>query len=381
MKRLNHFERTSTRKKPGSLKSGGIFDSDRLVVQLEQINAQTQSPDFWKDADRAKKLLREKSRLEKRLDLIRSLEREESDIRTLLDLAMDPEFLKELSQRLPAFVETVQTFELEEILSDEKSDSPAILEIHPGAGGTESQDWAQMLLRMYLRWAERHEMSIEIIDIQPGDEAGIKSATVLFRGEYAFGYLAAESGIHRLVRISPFDSNKRRHTSFSSVFVYPELDDNVQVEIRDEDIRIDTFRASSAGGQHVNKTSSAVRLTHMPTGIVISSQNERSQIQNRETAFKVLKAKLYELEEKKKKETLDQISGAQNKKEIGWGHQIRSYVLQPYQLIKDHRTGMETGKVTETLDGEIDLFIRGFLLSRWEGTLPGNSQDLSMPAE
>ncbi|MHB8421476.1 MAG: peptide chain release factor 2 [Leptospirales bacterium] len=371
----------STRKKQESLKSGGIFDSDRLVVQMEQINAQTQSPDFWKDAERAKKLLREKSRLEKRLQLIQSLEREESDIRTLLDLSEDPEFLKELSQRLPAFVETVRTFELEEILSDEKSDSPAILEIHPGAGGTESQDWAQMLLRMYLRWAERHEMSIEIIDIQPGDEAGIKSATVLFRGEYAFGYLAAESGIHRLVRISPFDANKRRHTSFSSVFVYPELDNNVQVEIRDEDIRIDTFRASSAGGQHVNKTSSAVRLTHMPTGIVISSQNERSQIQNRETAFKVLKAKLYELEEKKKKEALDQISGAQNKKEIGWGHQIRSYVLQPYQLIKDHRTGMETGKVTETLDGELDLFIRGFLLARWEGTLPGNSEDLSLPAE
>lgn len=369
------------RKKHGSLKSGGIFDSDRLVVQLEQIDAQTQSPDFWKDADRAKKLLREKSRLEKRLELIRSLEREESDIQTLLDLAEDPEFLKELSQRVPAFVETVQTFELEEILSDEKSDSPAILEIHPGAGGTESQDWAQILLRMYLRWAERHKMTIEVIDIQPGDEAGIKSATVLFRGEYAFGYLAAESGIHRLVRISPFDANKRRHTSFSSVFVYPELDDNVQVEIRDEDIRIDTFRASSAGGQHVNKTSSAVRLTHMPSGIVISSQNERSQLQNREMAFKVLKAKLYELEQKKKKEALDQISGAQNKKEIGWGHQIRSYVLQPYQMIKDHRTGLETGKVSEVLDGELDGFIRGFLLAKWEGTLPGNTQDIPLPGE
>lgn len=378
---MNHCENASMRKKHGSLKSGGIFDSDRLVVQLEQIDAQTQSPDFWKDADRAKKLLREKSRLEKRLELIRSLEREESDIQTLLDLAEDPEFLKELSQRVPAFVETVQTFELEEILSDEKSDSPAILEIHPGAGGTESQDWAQILLRMYLRWAERHKMTIEVIDIQPGDEAGIKSATVLFRGEYAFGYLAAESGIHRLVRISPFDANKRRHTSFSSVFVYPELDDNVQVEIRDEDIRIDTFRASSAGGQHVNKTSSAVRLTHMPSGIVISSQNERSQLQNREMAFKVLKAKLYELEQKKKKEALDQISGAQNKKEIGWGHQIRSYVLQPYQMIKDHRTGLETGKVSEVLDGELDGFIRGFLLAKWEGTLPGNTQDISLPGE
>jgi peptide chain release factor 2 len=361
-------------------RSGGIFDTDRLIVTLEQIDAQTQSPDFWKDSDRARKLLREKSQIEKRLELIRSLEREESDIRALIEMANDPEFLDELSRRVPEFSETVRTFELEEILSDEKSDNPAIMEIHPGAGGTESQDWAQMLLRMYVRWAERHGLTVEMIDVQSGEEAGIKSATVLFRGEHAFGYLSSESGIHRLVRISPFDANKRRHTSFTSVFVYPELEDDVPIDIRDEDIRIDTFRASSAGGQHVNKTSSAVRLTHMPTGIVISSQNERSQIQNREMAFKVLRAKLFELEEKRKKEELDKISGAQNKKEIGWGHQIRSYVLQPYQLIKDHRTGIETGKVSEVLDGDLDLFIRGYLLARWNGTL-GTHQETDVPED
>ncbi|MCL4460804.1 MAG: peptide chain release factor 2 [Nitrospirae bacterium] len=347
----------------------GIFDADRLKVTLEQIDAQTQSPEFWKDSDRAKKMLREKSNLEKRLSLIRGIDTEDADIRALFELADDPDFLEELSRRVPEFAESVKAFELEEILSDAKSDNPAFLEIHPGAGGTESQDWAQMLLRMYVRWAERHGMTVEVVDIQPGEEAGIKSATLLVRGDHAFGYLSSESGIHRLVRISPFDANKRRHTSFTSVFVYPELGEDVPVEIRDEDIRIDTFRASSAGGQHVNKTSSAVRLTHMPTGIVISSQNERSQLQNREMAFKVLRAKLFELEEKRKKEELDRISGAQNKKEIGWGHQIRSYVLQPYQLIKDHRTGLETGKVSEVLDGDLDMFIRGYLLARWNGTL------------
>jgi peptide chain release factor 2 len=352
-----------------SPRSGGIFDADRLTVTLEQIDAQTQSPEFWKDSDRAKKMLREKSQLEKRLSLIKGIDREDADIRALLELADDPDFLEELSRRVPEFAESVKAFELEEILSDSKSDNPAFLEIHPGAGGTESQDWAQMLLRMYIRWSERHGMTVEVVDIQPGEEAGIKSATILVRGEHAFGYLSSESGIHRLVRISPFDANKRRHTSFTSVFVYPELEDDVPVEIRDEDIRIDTFRASSAGGQHVNKTSSAIRLTHMPTGIVISSQNERSQLQNREMAFKVLRAKLYELEEKRKKEELDRISGAQNKKDIGWGHQIRSYVLQPYQLIKDHRTGLETGKVSEVLDGDLDMFIRGYLLARWNGTL------------
>ena len=229
---------------------------------------------------------------------------------------------------------------------------------------------------MYLRWAESKGYETAVIDLQPGEEAGIKSATLRIRGESAFGYLQAESGVHRLVRISPFDAAKRRHTSFASVFVYPEIEGEVTVEIRDEDIRIDTFRASSAGGQHVNKTSSAVRLTHIPTGIVISSQNERSQIQNREMAFKVLKARLFELERQKKKAELDAISGAESKKENAWGSQIRSYVLQPYQIVKDHRTGIESSRVDEVLDGKIDLYIRGYLLARWEGKLFSGKDDL-----
>ncbi|MHB1731798.1 MAG: peptide chain release factor 2 [Leptospirillum sp.] len=362
-------------------RSGGIFDQGRIKGQLEQIESQTQSPEFWKDSSRATRLLKEKALLEKRLDQINSLCAKEEEIKTLIDLSDDPEFLRELSAVAPAFSEFVQQFELNEILSDKESDNPALIDIHPGAGGTESQDWAQMLLRMYMRWGERHGMTVEVIDLQSGDEAGIKSATIRIKGEHAFGYLSSEAGIHRLVRISPFDSNKRRHTSFASVFVYPELDDDIIVDIRDEDIRVDTFRASSAGGQHVNKTSSAIRLTHMPTGIVISSQNERSQLQNREMAFKVLRAKLYELEKTRQKEELDKIAGAQNKKEIGWGHQIRSYVLQPYQLIKDHRTGLESSRVNDILDGEIDTFIRGFLLARWEGTLGSGSSHDDLPED
>ncbi|MDA8111732.1 MAG: peptide chain release factor 2 [Nitrospiraceae bacterium] len=353
------------------------LDPDRLTLTLEQLEAQTADPEFWKNAERATRLLREKRRIEKRRDLVSDLGREEEEIGSLLEMGDDPDFLSEAAQTLPLFIQKIDQLELEEILSDEYSDSPAIIEIHPGAGGTESQDWAQMLLRMYLRWSESRGFESAVIDLQPGEEAGIKSATIRVRGENAFGFLQAESGVHRLVRISPFDAAKRRHTSFASVFVYPEIEGDITVEIRDEDIRIDTFRASSAGGQHVNKTSSAVRLTHMPTGIVISSQNERSQIQNREMAFKVLKAKLFELERQKKKEALDQISGAGNKKENAWGSQIRSYVLQPYQIVKDHRTGIETSRVDEVLDGRLDLFIRGYLLARWEGRLfTGRAEDL-----
>ncbi|MCL4485648.1 MAG: peptide chain release factor 2 [Nitrospirae bacterium] len=353
------------------------LDPERLSLTLEQLEAQTADPEFWKNAERATRLLREKRRIEKRRDLVAELKKQEEEIGSLLEMGEDPDFLSEAAQTLPLFVQKIDQLELEEILSDEYSDSPAILEIHPGAGGTESQDWAQMLLRMYLRWSESRGLEGTIIDLQPGDEAGIKSATIRVRGENAFGFLQAESGVHRLVRISPFDAAKRRHTSFASVFVYPEIEGDITVEIRDEDIRIDTFRASSAGGQHVNKTSSAVRLTHMPTGIVISSQNERSQIQNREMAFKVLRARLFELERQKKKEALDQISGAGNKKENAWGSQIRSYVLQPYQIVKDHRTGIETSRVDEVLDGKLDLFIRGYLLARWEGKLfSGRPEDL-----
>ncbi len=244
-------------------------------------------------------------------------------------------------------------------MRDELDRNNAILSIHPGAGGTESQDWAEILLRMYLKWAQRHGFKTEIVDILEGEEAGIKDVTVTVNGLYAYGYLKAEAGIHRLVRISPFDANKRRHTSFAAVYVYPEVDENINIEIKDEDIRIDTFRASGAGGQHVNKVSSAVRITHIPTGIVVTCQNERSQHRNRAMALKILKAKLYDIQYKKQQEKIENIVG--EKKNISWGNQIRSYVLQPYRLVKDHRTGVEKGDVDSVFDGEIDDFIKEYL--------------------
>lgn len=251
-------------------------------------------------------------------------------------------------------------FELRAMLSGEHDRANAILSIHPGAGGTESQDWAEMLLRMYLRWAERRGYKTEITDYQPGEGAGIKDATITVSGEYAYGYLRAEKGVHRLVRISPFDANKRRHTSFVSVNIVPEIEDDIKIEIDEEDLRIDTYRSSGAGGQHVNKTDSAVRITHIPTGIVVQCQNERSQHKNKATAMKILRSHLYKAEEEKQRERLEKIQG--EKKEIGWGNQIRSYVLHPYRLVKDLRTKVEVGNADAVLDGEIDMFIEAFLL-------------------
>lgn len=253
----------------------------------------------------------------------------------------------------------MEAIELKLLLSGDIDKNSAIVTIHPGAGGTESQDWAQMLMRMYLRWAEMHRYKTEIVDLQIGDEAGIKGVTFTVEGPYAYGYLKAEAGIHRLVRISPFDTNKRRHTSFSAVLVYPEIEDDIKIEIRDEDLRIDTFRASGAGGQHVNKVSSAVRITHIPTGIIVSCQSERSQHRNRELAMKILKSRLYDISLKEQKQKLEDIIG--DKKGISWGNQIRSYVLQPYRLVKDHRTNIEVGNVDAVLDGDIDVFIEGYL--------------------
>lgn len=271
-------------------------------------------------------------------------------------------FFKDIRKELDSLKEDIEKLELRNLLSGQLDPNNAIIIIHPGAGGIESQDWANMLLRMYLRWAERRGYRSEVVDLQPGEEAGIKSATATIEGEYAYGYLSSEAGVHRLVRISPFDAKKRRHTSFASVIVVPEIENEIDIEINEEDIKMDTYRASGAGGQHVNKTSSAVRLTHMPTGIIVACQNERSQHKNRAVAMKILKARLYDLEKREKEKEMEDIIG--DKKDIAWGSQIRSYVLQPYRLVKDHRTGTEVGDVDSVLDGSIDLFIKEFLKSK-----------------
>ena len=309
--------------------------------------------------------MREKARLEDVLLPLQDLERKISDIELLAELTREEDgkvFESELDQKFQAAETILDELEFKSILSDPRDKSSAILSINPGAGGTESQDWAQMLMRMYLRWAELSDYEVTITDFQPGEEAGIKGATMEIAGAYAYGYLKAEAGVHRLVRISPFDANKRRHTSFSAVLVYPVVEDDIEVDLREEDIKMDTYRSSGAGGQHVNKTSSAVRLTHIPTGIIVACQSERSQVKNRGYAMKVLKAKLYDLEVKSKEKEMADLIG--EKKEIAWGSQIRSYVFQPYQMVKDHRTDTEVGNVEAVMDGDIDLFIRNYLLQQ-----------------
>ena len=278
----------------------------------------------------------------------------------LADEENDAESEQEADQIITALSDTIASSELECMLSGEHDANNAMLTIHAGAGGTEAQDWADILLRMYLRWTEKKKFTTEVLDMLPGDEAGIKSVTIMVSGHNAYGYLRSEMGIHRLVRISPYDSQKRRHTSFASVFIFPELDDEIKVEINDKDIRIDTYRASGAGGQHVNKTSSAIRITHFPSGIVVQCQNERSQFSNKSTAMKMLKAQLYEYEKKLQKEDQQILHG--DKKEIAWGSQIRSYVMQPYRMVKDHRTNFEIGNVDSVMDGNLDPFIKAFLL-------------------
>jgi peptide chain release factor 2 len=313
-------------------------------------------------------VLQRRRRLEQDVQLIQSLGRKNDDLAVLVEWAGAGETVDgDLAQALEALEQEVTAGEIKKMLGGEHDRKNAIVTIHPGAGGTESQDWAEMLLRMYLRWAERRGFKRELIDYQPGDEAGLKSATFTVAGEYAYGLLSAEAGVHRLVRISPFDQAARRHTSFASVFVWPELPEDVDVDIEDKDLRIDTYRSSGAGGQHVNVTDSAVRITHLPTGIVVSCQNERSQHRNRDSAMKVLKARLYDLKTKEQQAKLDQIGGA--KKEIAFGSQIRSYVLHPYQLVKDHRTKEQVGDVNRVLDGDLDQFIKTYLMQRASGTL------------
>ncbi len=286
------------------------------------------------------------------------------DLEVLIEMAEeeggDSDIIKECQQELNALTRAVEELEFRNMLSGPDDPKNAILTIHPGAGGTESQDWAQMLFRMYMRWIERHGFKAEIMNLQPGEEAGLKDVSINVIGPYAYGYLKAEAGVHRLVRISPFDSNSRRHTSFASVFVYPEVEEDFEIEIDEKDLRIDTYRASGAGGQHVNKTSSAVRITHLPTGIVVQCQNERSQHRNREMAMKMLRARLYQKKLEEEQAKLSEIE--KNKKDIAWGSQIRSYVFHPYNMVKDHRTGIETSNVQAVMDGEIDEFIQAYLM-------------------
>jgi peptide chain release factor 2 len=320
------------------------------------------SPAFWEDNRRAQELIRERSELSRLTGTLVDLANSAEDLSVLLELASeedDGSLDGEIATGLGRLRQALDEFELKIMLSGPHDGKAAIVSIHPGAGGTESQDWAQMLMRMYLRWCERVGLKGEVVDLLPGDEAGIKSATIEVSGEYAYGYLRGETGVHRLVRISPFDASKRRQTSFASVAVTPEVDD-VEVVVKEEDIRVDVYRSSGPGGQGVNTADSAVRLTHLPTGIVVACQNERSQLRNRDTAMRILKARLYELAEKKQREELAELTG--HKKEIAFGSQIRSYTFHPYQLIKDHRTALEVGNVEAVMDGALDEFIKAYLL-------------------
>jgi peptide chain release factor 2 len=319
---------------------------------------------FWETPDVGRDILKERSQLNEMVATWSNLAGEIEDNELLFEMAVaeeDENSLLEVQQKLKELEKKYRELELRQMLSDENDDKNAIVSVNAGAGGTEAQDWAQMLLRMYLRWCERKNFKVEIIDLLEGEEAGVKNVTFTVSGLYAYGMLKAESGVHRLVRISPFDASGRRHTSFAALLVFPEIDDKIEIEIKQSDLRVDTFRASGAGGQHVNKTSSAVRLTHLPTGIVVQCQNEKSQHRNREIALKILKARIYERERRSQQAKVQETHD--NLDEIAWGSQIRSYVLQPYRLIKDHRTNVEKGNVESVLDGELDDFIEAYLLS------------------
>ena len=335
---------------------------NKIKPQISELEDQTSAPDFWNDMQNSKKILSKISKLKNQLHLYNNLKSEFDDLITLVQMSdqeQDLTLLDEIKATLKKLQNDVETHTLSTLLTGEYDSNNAILTFHAGAGGTESQDWVEMLCRMYNRWGEQHGYKIKMLDFLDGEEAGLKSASILVEGENSYGFLKGEAGVHRLVRISPFDSSGRRHTSFASIEVMPEINDEIKIEISPDDIKMDVFRASGAGGQHVNKTSSAVRLTHIPTGIVTACQNERSQHQNRETAMKILKSKLLEIKEREHLEKIEDIKGVQ--KEITWGSQIRSYVFMPYTLVKDHRTSFEMGNVEAVMNGELDGFITAYL--------------------
>ena len=343
-----------------SRKSGGIFDLDSLNLKIERIEKKTSEPDFW-NRENSQEILKELNILKKLIEEYEKISGMNEDVSVMIEFieAGDDSFEKELDDKIDTVTEEIQNFKTK-LLLDEKYDSNnAILTINAGAGGTEACDWTEMLYRMYDRWSNRKDFKVEVLDSLSGEEAGIKSITLNIKGSYAYGYLKGEKGVHRLVRISPFDSNGKRHTSFTAVNVVPEIDDDVEVNIRPEDLKVDTYRASGAGGQHVNTTDSAVRITHIPTNTVVTCQKERSQLKNKETAMKILKSRLFEIELEKREKEMENIKGTESK--IEWGSQIRSYVFQPYKMVKDHRTKAEEGNVDKVMDGDIDNFINEYL--------------------
>ena len=345
----------------------GIIRTEERIKELEELSA---GEDFWNDMENSQKVLQEIKQLKDKVARFSKLQGDWEDLTTLIELAQmeeDESLLPEIAEGYSAFVDELETMKLETLLSGKYDKNNAIIAIHPGAGGTEAQDWAAMLLRMYQRWGERRGFSVSTLDYLAGDEAGVKSVTIQLTGVNAYGYAKCEKGVHRLVRISPFDSSGRRHTSFASVDVMPEIDDDIEINIRPEDLKVDTFRASGAGGQHINKTDSAIRMTHIPTGVVVSCQTERSQHQNRENAMKMLKAKLVEMAEREQKERIEDLKG--DMKDIAWGSQIRSYVFHPYNMVKDHRTNFEVGNIGAVMDGDLDGFINEYLKGANAGTL------------
>jgi peptide chain release factor 2 len=357
--------------------SGGIFDWDNSVRELAELNAKAEDSSLWNDPQKAQDVMRRRQDLDTRINGILKIEQAVSDNSDLIAMGEaegDQGIVTEAEKAIGALKTDIAKVELDALLSGEADANDSYLQINAGAGGTESQDWASMLMRMYVRWANKNKYKVEVLDQHDGEEAGIKSCTLQIKGHNAYGKLKTESGVHRLVRISPYDSNARRHTSFCSAWAYPVIDDNIEIEVVESDLKIDTYRASGAGGQHVNTTDSAVRITHIPTNIIVACQAERSQHKNRATAMKMLKARLYELELQKKQEKVDAANA--KKTEIGWGHQIRSYVLQPYQLVKDLRTGHSTSNTAAVLDGDIEDFIQASLAQRIHGGGPDGVEDI-----